>query len=212
MAKKLTLEEDMARVNLMWQIENEKMASGFKYIAGVDEAGRGPLAGPVYAAAVILPPGLYLEGINDSKKLSEKKREELFEKITKEAVAYHISSVNEKIIDEINILNATFLAMNDAISKLSVTADYVLIDGNRAKNVNIPYETVVKGDSKSVSIAAASILAKVARDNYIKEQDSIYPEYGFEKHKGYGTKQHTDAIKEFGPCEIHRMTFLKKIK
>jgi len=212
MAKKLTSEEDMARVNLMWQIENEKIASGFKYIAGVDEAGRGPLAGPVYAAAVILPPGLYLEGINDSKKLSEKKREELFEKITKEAVAYHISSVNEKIIDEINILNATFLAMNDAISKLSVAADYVLIDGNRAKDVNIPYETVVKGDSKSVSIAAASILAKVARDNYIKEQDSIYPEYGFAKHKGYGTKQHTDAIKEFGPCEIHRMTFLKKLK
>ena len=212
MAKKLTLEEDMARVELMWQIEKEKLSSGFKYISGVDEAGRGPLAGPVYAAAVILPPGLYLEGINDSKKLSEQKREILFEKITREAIAYHISSVNEKIIDEINILNATFLAMNDAISKLTVPADFVLIDGNRAKDVNIPFETVVKGDSKSVSIAAASILAKVARDNYIKEQDSIYPEYGFAKHKGYGTKQHTDAIKEFGPCEIHRMTFLKKLK
>ena len=161
MAKKLTLEEDMARVKLLWEIENEKYGMGYKHVAGVDEAGRGPLAGAVYAAAVILPRDIYLEGINDSKKLTAAKREALFERITKEAIAYHISSVDEKIIDEINILNATFLAMNDAISKLCVPADFVLIDGNRANNVQIPYETVVKGDSKSISMQRHRFLLRL---------------------------------------------------
>ena len=210
MAKKLTPEEDMARVSQMWLIENEKKALGYTSVAGVDEAGRGPLAGPVYAAAVILPPDLYIPGINDSKKLSEKKREELFDIICEKAIAYYIAAVDEKVIDEINILNATHLAMNTALKHIAVQPDFALIDGNRANNTPVPYETVVKGDSKSISIASASILAKVSRDRFITEQDNLYPEYGFKKHKGYGTAEHIAALKEFGPCPIHRKTFLKK--
>ena len=210
-AKKLTPEEELERVQKMYEIEHTKYLEGKKFVAGVDEAGRGPLAGPVYAAAVILPPDLFIPQLNDSKKLSEKKREELFDIITEKAIAYSIASVDEKRIDEINILNATFEAMNSAVNSLSVTPDYVLIDGNRIQNMTIPHETVVKGDAKSASIAAASIIAKVARDRYITEISEKYPQYGFEKHKGYGTAAHNEAILEYGPCEIHRRTFLRKL-
>lgn len=208
MAKRLTPEEEAARVAAMWEIEN---SLEYNYIAGVDEAGRGPLAGAVYAAAVILPKGFIIPGINDSKKLSEKKREELFDVITANAVAYSIKSVDEKEIDRINILNAAFRAMNEAVTALSPAAEYVLVDGNRIYGMDyVPHDTVVKGDAKSVSIAAASILAKVSRDRYITEISTLYPEYGFAKHKGYGTKEHYAAIEKYGPCPIHRMTFLKK--
>ena len=209
--RKLTEEEERARVSAMCEIENERRKKGYKYIAGVDEAGRGPLAGPVYAAAVILPEGMLIEGINDSKKLSEKKREELFDVICEKASAYCIAEVSHTRIDEINILNATFEAMNKAVNGLNIRPDYVLIDGNRIKGMEIPHETVVKGDAKSISIAAASILAKVSRDRFMYEMDKKYPEYDFAKHKGYGTKLHYEKLREYGPCEIHRMTFLKKM-
>lgn len=211
MAKRLTEEEEIARIMAMKKIENSLREKGYDLIAGVDEAGRGPLAGPVYAAAVILPPDTIIKGINDSKKLSEKRREELFEEITEKAVAYNICAVNEKRIDEINILNATFEAMNGAVSGLSVKPDYVIIDGNRINGMTIEHETVVKGDAKSISIAAASILAKVSRDRFICEMAKKYPEYEFEKHKGYGTAAHTEAILKYGVCPIHRKTFLKKL-
>ena len=209
--KKLTEEEERARVSAMCEIENECRKKGYRYIAGVDEAGRGPLAGPVYAAAVILPEGTFIEGINDSKKLSEKKREELFDVICEKASAYCIAEVSHTRIDEINILNATFEAMNKAVNGLNIRPDYVLIDGNRIKGMEIPHETVVKGDAKSISIAAASILAKVSRDRVMYEMAEQYPLYGFDKHKGYGTKAHCDAILKYGACEIHRRSFLKKI-
>lgn len=208
---KLTEEEELKRQEAMREIERGLIKKGYKRIAGVDEAGRGPLAGPVYAAAVILPEGARLDGINDSKKLSEKKREELFQKITSIAEDYAIFSVDEKEIDEINILNATHKAMNGAVDALKTAPDYVIIDGNSIKGMEIPCETVVKGDAKSITIAAASILAKVARDRYITKMAEKYPQYGFEKHKGYGTKAHTDAILEYGVCPIHRKTFLKKL-
>lgn len=208
---KLTKEEELARQELMWEYEKELKNKGYKFVAGVDEAGRGPLAGPVYAAAVILKEDAVIDGINDSKKLSEKKREELFDKIIENAIAYSVYSVDEKVIDEVNILNATHMAMNGAVDSLSQKADYVLIDGNSIKNMETPHETVVKGDAKSISIAAASILAKVSRDRYITEIAEKYPEYGFEKHKGYGTKVHNEAILKYGPSPIHRKTFLKKL-
>ena len=208
---RLTPEEELKRQEKMWEIENSLKEKGYKLVAGVDEAGRGPLAGPVYAAAVILPEGARLDGINDSKKLSEKKREELFEKIIEMAISYSVFSVDEKEIDEINILNATHKAMNGAVSGLKIAPDYVIIDGNSIKGMETPHETVVKGDAKSISIAAASILAKVSRDRYITEMAEKYPEYGFDKHKGYGTKAHTDAILEYGVSPIHRKTFLKKL-
>ena len=209
--KKLTEEEERARVSAMCEIENECRKKGYRYIAGVDEAGRGPLAGPVYAAAVILPEGTFIEGINDSKKLSEKKREELFDVICEKASAYCIAEVSHTRIDEITILNATFEAMNKAVNGLNIRPEYVLIDGNRIKGMEIPHETVVKGDAKSISIAAASILAKVSRDRVMYEMAKQYPLYGFDKHKGYGTKAHCDAILKYGACEIHRRSFLKKI-
>ncbi len=208
---RLTEEEELKRQEKMWEIENTLREKGYKAIAGVDEAGRGPLAGPVYAAAVILPEDARLDGINDSKKLSEKKREELYEKITEIAISYSVFSIDEKEIDEINILNATHKAMNGAVQSLDVPADYVIIDGNSIKGMELPHETVVKGDAKSISIAAASILAKVSRDRYITEMAKEYPEYGFDKHKGYGTKAHTDAILKYGVSPIHRKTFLKKL-
>ncbi len=211
MPRRLTEEEERARVAAMNEIENDLRASGIKYIAGVDEAGRGPLAGPVYAAAVILPENTFIAGINDSKKLSEKRREELFDIIIDTALAYSVFSIDEKRIDDINILNATFEAMNGAVDNLKIKPDYVLIDGNRISGMEIPHETVVKGDAKSISIAAASILAKVSRDRYITEMAEKYPQYGFEKHKGYGTAAHTEAILKYGPCPIHRRTFLKKL-
>lgn len=211
MPKKLTKEEEQARVFEMYSRERELKKTGLSYIAGVDEAGRGPLAGPVYAAAVILKDNDIIEGLNDSKKLSKKRREALFDEICKRAVAYSVFSVDEKRIDEINILNATFEAMNGAVSGLNTVPDYVLIDGNRIKGMSLPHETIVKGDAKSASIAAASILAKVSRDRYMDKMSELYPEYGFSKHSGYGTKEHTEALKKYGPCPIHRITFLKKI-
>lgn len=185
---------------------------GIKRLAGVDEAGRGPLAGDVYAAAVILPDDFYLPEINDSKKLSEKKREYLYDIICEKALCYSICSIDAEIIDNINILNATYLAMKNAVESLELPPDMVLVDGNRSKGLEVPFECVVGGDAKSQSIAAASILAKVARDRYVKEVLAAkYPQYEFEKHKGYGTKRHIELLKQHGICKIHRKTFLKKI-
>ena len=197
----------------LYEFEHEKRAElGIKYICGVDEAGRGPLAGPVFAAAVILPEDYEIEGLNDSKKLSEKKRDALFDEIVEHALAYSIQSVDHKIIDEINILEATMLAMKTAVENLSIKPEKVFIDGNRVpKNMPVPAEFVIKGDATSASIAAASILAKVSRDRFMLEMDKKYPEYCFAKHKGYGTKLHYEKIREFGPSEIHGLTFLKKM-
>lgn len=195
----------------MWKIEGAFFDKGYHVICGVDEAGRGPLAGPVCAAAVILPANLEIPGLNDSKKLTDKRRRELFPIIQEKALAYGIGLADHKEIDKINILQATFLAMERAISQLSIRPDMALIDGNRAKDFGIPVQTVVKGDSLSASIAAASILAKVTRDDIMLEMAKKYPEYGFEAHKGYGTKAHCEKIKAFGPSEIHRVTFLKKL-
>lgn len=183
---------------------------GFTAICGVDEAGRGPLAGPVVAAAVILPENCVLEGLNDSKKLSEKKREALYDAICQATSSYAIAMVDHTVIDQINILQATYQAMQQAIAGLSIAADYALIDGNRAPKLDIACECVVGGDAKSASIAAASILAKVTRDRYMMEMDTQYPAYAFGKHKGYGTKAHYEAILKYGSCPIHRKTFLKK--
>lgn len=196
-----------------YSYENNALLNGYKTVCGIDEAGRGPLAGPVYAAAVILPMGLEIEGLNDSKKLSEKKREKLFDIICEKAIAYSVGIATEKEIDEINILNATFLAMKRAVEGLEIKPDYALVDGNRYPNISadIKEEVVVKGDAKSMSIAAASILAKVSRDRFMLEMTEKYPEYCFEKHKGYGTKFHYEKILEHGPSPIHRMTFLKKL-
>ena len=183
---------------------------GFMAVCGVDEAGRGPLAGPVVAAAVILPENCTLQGLNDSKKLSEKKREALYDAICQAASSYAIAMVDHIVIDQINILQATYQAMQQAIAGLSIAADYALIDGNRAPKLDIACECVVGGDAKSASIAAASILAKVTRDRYMMEMDTQYPAYAFGKHKGYGTKAHYEAILKYGSCLIHRKTFLKK--
>lgn len=190
-------------------IEKEKNALGYQLVCGCDEAGRGPLCGPVVAAAVILAPGTEIEGLNDSKKLSEKKRELLFDVIKEKALAYAIAEASPTEIDEINILNASMLAMKRAVEALPVKADFALIDGNCSRGFQIPTETVVKGDAKSSSIAAASILAKVTRDRQCAEHDTLYPEYGIAKHKGYPTKEHMEAVKKFGPSPIHRRTFLK---
>ena len=189
--------------------EKEKIANGYKYVCGCDEAGRGPLCGPVVAAAVILPIDIEIEGLNDSKKLTEKKREALFDVIKEKAIAYAIAEATPEEIDEINILNASMLAMRRAVSALSVKADFALIDGNCSRGFDIPTETVVKGDAKSASIAAASILAKVTRDRGCAELDRKYPEYGIAKHKGYPTKDHMDAVRMHGPSPIHRKSFLK---
>lgn len=192
--------------------ENEALSNGYEIICGVDEAGRGPLAGPVYAAAVILPKGHIVEGVNDSKKLSEKKRELLFDKIIDECVCYSIGTASEKEIDEINILQATYLAMKKAVDGLEIVPQLALIDGNRIPPLtSTDARAIVKGDAKSASIACASILAKVSRDRYMLEMAKKYPEYQFEKHKGYGTKLHYEMIDKYGICEIHRKTFLKKV-
>ena len=193
--------------------ETAALNKGFTAVCGVDEAGRGPLMGPVCAAAVILPEDVILEGVNDSKKLSEKKREALFDVIKEKAIAYSVAFASVEEIEEVNILNATYLAMNRAIEGLKLPADYALIDGNRVpKGIKIPCETIVKGDAKSLSIAAASILAKVSRDRLVLEYDKEYPEYKFALHKGYGTAAHIEAIKKYGPCKYHRPSFLKNIK
>mgnify|MGYP003300668709 CR=1 FL=1 len=195
----------------MWLFEDQYKAEGYAVICGVDEAGRGPLAGPVCAAAVILPEHLQLPGLNDSKKLTDKRRRELFPQILEQAIAYGIGLADHSEIDEINILQATYLAMERAMRSLSVKPDLALIDGNRAKDFGIPVQTIVKGDSRSASIAAASILAKVTRDDIMLEMAQQYPQYGFDVHKGYGTKAHYEALQTYGPCPIHRMTFLKKL-
>ncbi len=195
-----------------YEYENAAKSKGFKLVCGVDEAGRGPLAGPVCAAAVILPEDAVIEGLNDSKKLSEKKREALYDVIKGKAIAFCVAYGTLEEIETLNILQATFLAMNRAIDGLAAKPDFALIDGNRVpKDIKIPCETVVKGDGKSMSVAAASVLAKVTRDRLMLEYDKKYPEYDFKKHKGYGTKEHTELIKKYGPCEIHRMSFLKNI-
>ena len=195
-----------------YEFEKAAVNSGFSCICGVDEAGRGPLAGPVCAAAVILPAGAVIEGLDDSKKLTEKKRERLYDIIKQTAVAYSVAYGTLEEIETVNILEATYLAMNRAIEGLNVKPDFALIDGNRVpRGIKIPCETIVKGDSKSMSVAAASVLAKVTRDRLMLEYDKKYPEYNFKKHKGYGTKEHTELIKQYGPCEIHRPSFLKNI-
>lgn len=196
---------------MTYEFEKEAMAEGFKVVCGIDEAGRGPLCGPVCAAAVILPVDCEIEGINDSKKLSEKKREALFDVITSKAIAYSVSMVDAKTVDEINILQATFLAMRNAVDSLDIKPDIALIDGNAKPGLDIKERTIVKGDAKSISIAAASILAKVSRDRYMLEIDKKYPQYQFAKHKGYGTKLHYEMIEQYGICDEHRRTFLKKI-
>lgn len=195
-----------------YEFEKAAVNSGFSCICGVDEAGRGPLAGPVCAAAVILPEGAVIEGLDDSKKLTEKKREKLYDIIKQTAVAYSVAYGTLEEIETVNILEATYLAMNRAIEGLNIKPDFALIDGNRVpRGIKIPCETIVKGDSKSMSVAAASVLAKVTRDRLMLEYDKKYPEYNFKKHKGYGTKEHTELIKQYGPCEIHRLSFLKNI-
>ena len=195
-----------------YEFEKAAALSGFSCICGVDEAGRGPLAGPVCAAAVILPEDAVIEGLDDSKKLTEKKRERLYDIIKETAVAYSVAYGTLEEIETVNILEATYLAMNRAIEGLTVKPDFALIDGNRVpRGIKISCETIIKGDSKSMSVAAASVLAKVTRDRLMLEYDKKYPEYNFKKHKGYGTKEHTELIKQYGPCEIHRLSFLKNI-
>ena len=196
---------------MTYEYEKQAMAEGYKVVCGVDEAGRGPLCGPVCAAAVILPLDCEIEGINDSKKLSEKKREELFEIIIEKALSYGIAFATVEEIEQHNILAATFIAMNRAIAQLQPAPSIALIDGNRTKGIEIPSRSVVKGDSKCANIAAASILAKVTRDRYMLDMAEKYPQYYFEKHKGYGTKLHYEALREHGPSEIHRLSFLKKM-
>lgn len=199
----------MSEIN-MWAIEDSFFEKGIVTICGVDEAGRGPLAGPVCAAAVILPPHVEIPGLNDSKKLSDKRRRELYPVIMEQAVSYGIGLATHEEIDRINILQATFLAMERALQQLQVKPDLALIDGNRKKEFPVPAETVIKGDSLSASIAAASVLAKVTRDDIMLAMAEEYPGYGFEIHKGYGTKAHYEALRQMGPSPIHRMTFLRK--
>lgn len=195
----------------LYDFEHGKREQGFELICGVDEAGRGPLAGPVFAAAVILPKDYEIDGVNDSKKLSEKKREKLYDEIIEHAVSYSVISVDNKTIDKINILQATMLAMKTAVDSLEIKPDIVYVDGNRLPPLDVPAEYVIKGDATSASIAAASILAKVSRDRFMLEMAKKYPEYRFDKHKGYPTKLHYDMIKEYGVSDIHRLTFLKKM-
>ena len=194
----------------LWEIEMSCWEKGYHLVCGVDEAGAGPLAGPVYAAAVVLPPHLELKWLNDSKQVTPKRREILFHEIQSWAIAWAVTAVDETVIDEVNILNARLMAMERAICQLEPAADYALIDGNRDKGITLPHETVIKGDSKSASIAAASILAKVSRDHYMEEMAERYPQYQFDKHKGYPTKLHYELLDRFGPSPIHRKSFLKK--
>ncbi|MBE7054950.1 MAG: ribonuclease HII [Ruminococcaceae bacterium] len=203
-------EEELLRLESMWSLEHALFEKGYSAVAGVDEAGRGPLAAEVYAAAVILPPDICIEGLNDSKKLSEKKREKLYDEICECALAYAVATASVEEIDEFNIRNATYMAMNRAIEALKIKPDFVMVDGDCIKDCAYPHECVIKGDAKSLSIAAASVLAKVSRDRHMLSLAEKYPMYGFEKHKGYGTAAHIAALKEYGACEIHRKTFIKK--
>lgn len=204
------MKKDVIEIDWL-KYENELRAQGYKFVCGVDEAGRGPLAGPVCAAAVILPPDTLIEGVNDSKKLSEKKREELFDVVINTALAYCIAFGSVEEIEEHNILATTMMTMKRAVEGLSVKADYAIIDGNKTPALDIPSKPIVKGDANSMSIAAASILAKVSRDRLMLEYAKEYPQYCFEKHKGYGTKLHNEMILQHGPSPIHRMSFLKKL-
>lgn len=205
-------EKELNRLIEMKKIENELYDAGLNYICGIDEAGRGPLAGPVVVAAVIMPKDSMIEGVNDSKKVSEKKRELLYELITKEAISYAVGIIEPKEIDRINILNATKEGLTTAIKMLDVKPDRILVDALQGIDTcRIPYTSIIKGDAKCYSIAAASIIAKVTRDRIMRQWDEIYPMYGFEKHKGYGTKMHIDAIKEYGICPLHRHSFIKNI-
>jgi ribonuclease HII len=201
--------KEIERLENMLAYEKQAVKEGYNFIAGVDEAGRGPLAGPVVAAAVILPEGVLIEGVNDSKKLSEAQRESLFDVIKEKALSYGIAAVDEKCVDDINILNATKKAMSDAISQLKPAPDCILLDAVHLENITVKQVPIIKGDSLSLNIAAASILAKVTRDRLLREYDTKYPEYGFAVHKGYGTPQHISAIKKYGICPIHRLSFLK---
>lgn len=212
LAKRLdAIRKEEERLELINMFENEGYANGYTYIGGIDEAGRGPLAGPVVAAVVVFKPGTKIEGINDSKKLSEAKRDELFNIIKEEALDYGIGIVSNEEIDEYNILNATYMAMKKAVNCLKNTPDYLLIDAATIPGIDTPQKPIVKGDSKSISIAAASILAKVTRDSIMYQYNDIYPEYGFKSHKGYGTKEHYEAIEKVGITPIHRKSFLKNI-
>lgn len=195
----------------LWELEKQIYSQGYKLVCGVDEAGRGPLAGPVYAAAVILPRDAVITGLNDSKKLTERKREELFEPIKTTALSYGIAFATVEEIEELNILNATFLAMNRAIAQLELQPELALIDGNRNSGIELNSQCVVKGDSLCADIAAASVLAKVSRDRYMLQMDELYPQYHFRQHKGYGTKLHYEALREYGPSPIHRLSFLRKM-
>ena len=203
-------EKEEQRLISLKQYECELRSKGYKYICGIDEAGRGPLAGPVVVASVIMPENSMIEGVNDSKKVSEKKREKLYDQITQEAIAWNVGMADQNEIDEINILNATKLALTRAIEGLKVKPDLILVDAlTNIDTKGIPYKSIIKGDAKEYSIAAASILAKVTRDRMMRENDEIYPQYGFSGHKGYGTAKHIAAIKEYGPCILHRKTFIK---
>lgn len=206
-------EKELQRLTELKQIEEKLHSQGIEYICGIDEAGRGPLAGPVVVAAVIMPKDSMIEGVNDSKKVSEKKRELLYEKITEETIAWGVGIIDQKEIDRINILNATKEGLTEAVKALAVRPDRIIVDAlNGIDTLGIPYTSIIKGDAKCYSIAAASIIAKVTRDRIMRQWDEIYPQYGFEKHKGYGTKAHIEAIKEYGLCPLHRLSFTKNIK
>lgn len=203
-------EKEIDRLNILKQEERKLYEGNVQYICGIDEAGRGPLAGPVVVGAVILPEDSFIEGVNDSKKISEKKREKIYEQITNEAIAYSVGIVDQKTIDEINILNATKLGVKIALEGLSQKPDIIMVDAlNNMDTLGIPYISVIKGDAKNYSIAAASIIAKVTRDRIMRQWDEVYPIYGFAKHKGYGTAEHIKVIKESGPCILHRKSFIK---
>lgn len=203
-------EKEIERLNVLKEFENKLYSEGLKYIAGIDEAGRGPLAGPVVVGIAIMKPDSFIEGVNDSKKISEKKRELLYEQITNEAIDWSVGIVDQNEIDEINILNATKKALHMAITNLKIKPDRILVDAlEHIDTYGIPYTSIIKGDAKVYSISAASIIAKVTRDRMMKEYDEIYPEYGFAGHKGYGTAKHIQAIKTYGPCPLHRKTFIK---
>lgn len=206
-------EKELERLANLKQIEEELYEDGAKYICGIDEAGRGPLAGPVVVAAAIMPKDSFIEGVNDSKKVSEKKREKLYEEITSTAIAWGVGIIDQREIDDINILNATKKALTESIRELEIKPEIILVDAlTNIDTLGIPYKSIIKGDAKSYSIAAASIIAKVTRDRIMRQWDEIYPEYGFIKHKGYGTAMHIAAIKEYGPCPLHRRSFIKNFK
>ena len=205
-------EKEVERLNKLKEIENDLYTKGMEHIAGIDEAGRGPLAGPVVIASVIMPKDSFIEGVNDSKKVSEKKREKLYEQIIEEAVSYSVAIIDEKKIDEVNILNATKLGLTECIENLKTKPSIILVDAlEHIDTKGIPYMSIVKGDAKSYSIAAASIIAKVTRDRIMRGWAEVYPQYDFEKHKGYGTANHIKAIKEYGLCPLHRKSFVKNI-